>query len=143
MRRSNIFNLISTTRIRRSLSTGTCGNNALVLSFGDGSHGALGLPASLAGIGTGAYEPTPVPGLPSGVVGVGAGHYHSLAVTSCGEVWAWGRNQEAQLGRGLLATRDTWNEPKRVEGLNRVGAIAAFASGVVSAPTGDCGSLWV
>ena len=78
-----------------------------VMSFGDGSHGALGLPSSLIGLGGDAYEPTPVPGLPSDVCSVSAGHYHSLAVTAQGEVWAWGRNHEGQLGRGLLAPRSS------------------------------------
>eukprot|EP01018_Ginkgo_biloba_P025402 Gb_01388 [translate_table: standard] len=71
-----------------------------VFSFGDGSHGALGLP--FAGD---AYEPTKVEGLPSHVSCVTAGHYHSLAVTQGGEVWAWGRNEEGQLGRGLAVPR--------------------------------------
>lgn len=39
--------------------------------------------------------------------------------------------------------RETWNEPKRVEGLNKVRVKAAFASGVISAALGDDGSLWV
>ncbi|KAK2968697.1 hypothetical protein RJ640_005884 [Escallonia rubra] len=114
-----------------------------VMSFGDGSHGALGLPTSLVGMGSDSYEPTPIPGLPSDVSSVTAGHYHSLAVTSRGQVWAWGRNNEAQLGRGLLSTRDTWNEPKRVEGLNQVSVRTAFASGVISMAIGVDGSLWV
>ncbi|XP_059661314.1 ultraviolet-B receptor UVR8 [Cornus florida] len=121
---------------RRWLST-------TVMSFGDGIHGALGLPTSLTGVGGDAYEPTPISGLPPEVCSVSAGHYHSLAVTSQGEVWAWGRNNEAQLGRGLLAPRESWNEPKRVEGLNQVKVRAAFASGVISTAIGDDGSLWV
>ncbi|KAK4846975.1 hypothetical protein QYF36_023865 [Acer negundo] len=125
----------------RSMSSG-CGRT--VMSFGDGAQGALGLPTSLTGIGGGAYEPTPVPGLPADVSNVSAGHYHSLAVTSGGALWAWGRNNEAQLGRGgVLEPRDTWNLPKRVEGLDQVNVCAAFASGVVSSAIGDDGSLWV
>ncbi|KAJ9687103.1 hypothetical protein PVL29_015809 [Vitis rotundifolia] len=118
-------------------------SNRSVMSFGDGSHGALGLPSSLIGLGGDAYEPMAVPGLPSNVCSVSAGHYHSLAVTAQGEVWAWGRNHEGQLGRGLLAPRDTWNVPTRVEGLNQVKVRAAFASGVISTAIGDDGSLWV
>ncbi|KAL6227155.1 hypothetical protein ACLB2K_001114 [Fragaria x ananassa] len=52
------------------------------MSFGDGNHGALGLPTSLMGLGVDAYEPTRVPSLPSDITAVTAGHYHSLAVTS-------------------------------------------------------------
>ena len=39
--------------------------------------------------------------------------------------------------------RDSWNQPKKVEGLNQVRVRAAFASGVISAALGDDGSLWV
>nr|GMD41461.1 ultraviolet-B receptor UVR8 [Ipomoea batatas] len=65
-----------------------------VMSFGDGSHGALGLPMSIPGLGSDAYEPTPVPGLPPDVTGIAAGHFHSLSVTREGHVYAWGRNTE-------------------------------------------------
>ncbi|XP_039039415.1 ultraviolet-B receptor UVR8-like [Hibiscus syriacus] len=72
-----------------------------------------------------------------------AGHYHSLAIDSRGGLWAWGRNHESQLGRDPLAPRDSWNDPKRVEGLDHVNICAAFASGVVSAAIGSDGSVWV
>ncbi|KAF8414337.1 hypothetical protein HHK36_002338 [Tetracentron sinense] len=114
-----------------------------VMSFGDCSHGALGLPSSPLGVGGDAYEPTRIPGLPPNVSSIAVGHYHSLAVTTDGELWAWGRNDEAQLGRGFSAPRDSWNEPKRIEGLIQVRVRAAFASGVISTAIGDDGSLWV
>ncbi|KAM3343413.1 ultraviolet-B receptor UVR8 [Capsicum galapagoense] len=123
---------------RRCMST-----KSTVMGFGDGSHGALGLPGSIIGMGSDAYEPTPIPGLPPDVVSIAAGHFHSLAVTSEGDVWSWGRNNEGQLGRHPLSLREAWNEPKRVEGLNKVRVQAAFASGVISAAVGDDGSLWV
>ncbi|KAE7999952.1 hypothetical protein FH972_004328 [Carpinus fangiana] len=117
--------------------------SSAVMSFGDGSQGALGLPTTVTGLVGDAYEPTRIPGLPPDVTSVSAGHYHSLAVTSQGQIWSWGRNNESQLGRGLLAPRDSWNEPKRVQGLDEVRVCAAFASGVISAAIGDDGSLWV
>lgn len=43
----------------------------------------------------------------------------------------------------IVGLRESWNEPKRVEGLNNVRVQAAFASGVISAAIGDDGSLWV
>ncbi|CAK8539908.1 unnamed protein product [Lathyrus sativus] len=119
---------------RRCMST--------VMSFGDGSHGALGLATASVGMGVDAYEPTPIPSLPSDILSVHAGHYHSLAITSERHLWAWGRNNEAQLGRGLSA-RETWNEPKRVEGLENVKVCNAFASGVVSSAVGEDGTVWV
>lgn len=39
--------------------------------------------------------------------------------------------------------RETWYEPKRVEGLEQVSVQKAFASGVISAAVGVDGSLWV
>ena len=94
---------------RRALSIIPFGRRCLssraVMSFGDGSHGAIGLPTSLTGIGGAAYEPTTVPGLPPDVTSVAAGHYHSLAVDLQGCLWAWGRDQEAQLGRGFASPR--------------------------------------
>lgn len=113
------------------------------MCFGDGSHGALGLPSSVMGLGSDAYEPTPIQGLPDNISSIAAGHYHSLAVTSDGHVWSWGRNHESQLGRSPLSSRETWNEPKKVEGLDQVRIEATFASGVISAAIGEDGSLWV
>lgn len=88
-------------KLQRCMSSGT----AAVMSFGDGNHGALGLPTSLMGLGVDAYEPIRVPSLPPDVTSVAAGHYHSLAVTSQGQLWAWGRDLEAQLGRGPPSPR--------------------------------------
>ncbi|XP_076940910.1 ultraviolet-B receptor UVR8-like [Bidens hawaiensis] len=119
---------------RRRLTT------TVVLGFGDGSHGALGLPTS-AGIGSDAYEPTPITTLPPNVSTVAAGHYHSLGVTSDGHLWTWGRNVECQLGRDINSPREKWVEPGRVNGLN--GVRSASASGVVSAAIGVDGSLWI
>lgn len=88
---------------RRWMTAGAGGSSkTAVLSFGDGSNGALGLPFSY---GADAFEPTRVPGLPSDIAGVAAGHYHSLAVSGDGRVWAWGRNEEGQLGRGVATPR--------------------------------------
>lgn len=113
---------------------------ASVMSFGDGSHGALGLPNTSIALGIHAYEPTKIPNLPPNITSIGAGHYHSLAVTSLGEVWAWGRNNEFQLGRGKGIDG---NVPKKVHGLEDVRVTSVFASGVVSAAVGEDGSLWV
>ncbi|KAL8160331.1 hypothetical protein V2J09_001868 [Rumex salicifolius] len=118
-------------------------SSSAVMSFGDGSQGALGLPSSIVGIQGDVYEPTKLPGLPPDIVSVSAGQYHSLAVTSHGELWAWGRNEEGQLGRGLLTSRDLWNEPHRVAEIDKVRVRAAFASGVISSAIGDDGSLWI
>ncbi|KAF9622613.1 hypothetical protein IFM89_032512 [Coptis chinensis] len=112
----------------------------IVMSFGDGTHGALGLPTSSIGLGIHAFEPTKIPNLPTNITSIGAGHYHSLALTSHGEVWAWGRNNEFQLGRNKGRNE---NEPEKVHGLDGVRVRSVLGSGVVSAAVGYDGSLWV
>ncbi|KAK9063080.1 hypothetical protein SSX86_016950 [Deinandra increscens subsp. villosa] len=112
-----------------------------VLSFGDGSLGALGLPTSVTGIASDAYEPTTISTLPPDVSTIAAGHYHSLAVTSGGHLWSWGRNVKHQLGRSVDSPREARVEPQRVNGLS--GVRSASASGVVSAAIGGDGSLWI
>lgn len=42
-----------------------------------------------------------------------------------------------------MESRETWNEPKRVEGLENVKVCGAYASGVVSSAVGEDGSVWV
>ncbi|CAD6251517.1 unnamed protein product [Miscanthus lutarioriparius] len=111
----------------------------VVYGFGDNCHGAVGQPPPAAD----AYVPTPVPSLPPSVSAVAAGHYHSLAVSAAGEVWAWGRNDEGQLGRRLHSPRNTWSNAELVRGLENVQVQAVSASGVVSAAIGSDGSLWV
>ncbi|EAY84877.1 hypothetical protein OsI_06242 [Oryza sativa Indica Group] len=131
--------------LRRRLLSELAGNGAplprvgAVYAFGDNSHGAAGQPAPAADV----YVPTPVPSLPTSVAAVAAGHYHSLAVSAEGEVWAWGRNDEGQLGRGHHAPRNTWSKPEKVRGLENVQVRAVSACGVVSAAIGCDGSLWV
>ncbi|KAL6604495.1 hypothetical protein ACP70R_028746 [Stipagrostis hirtigluma subsp. patula] len=133
----------SASRLLSSLAAGGGGGGAprsgAVYGFGDNSHGAVGQPAPSAA----AYVPTPVPSLPPSVSAVAAGHYHSLAVAEGGEVWAWGRNDEGQLGRGLHSPRTTWSNPEQVRGLENVQVRSVAASGVVSAAIGCDGSLWV
>ncbi|XP_065867086.1 uncharacterized protein [Euphorbia lathyris] len=46
------------------------------------------------------------------------------------------------ISNGLLCW-GTWNEAKRVEGLNNINIVHASASGVVSAAIGDDHALWV
>lgn len=67
-----------------------------------------------------------------------AGLYHSLLVCNDGTVWAWGQNQDAQLGDGSIATRYT---PVQVYGLNNV--IAVSAGYTHSLALKSDGTVWV
>ena len=76
-----------------------------VLAWGNNSHGQLGN-------GTYTYSRTPVPvslplgprGQPTIVTAIAAGALHSLALTTGGQVLAWGDNTYGQLGNGGSGT---------------------------------------
>ncbi|ADD28620.1 chromosome condensation regulator RCC1 [Meiothermus ruber] len=63
--------------------------------------------------------------LPAGIkaVAVQAGRYHSLALTSEGTVYAWGRNDVGQLGLGTITAPQ--ESPALIPGLSDVIALAA------------------
>jgi alpha-tubulin suppressor-like RCC1 family protein len=95
------------------------GAGARAWAWGNNSHGELGngTVTRYGGI------PTPghVLGL-SGVASLAGGSNFSLALTSSGNVWAWGDSGWGQLGQGGY---DSSTTPVRVPGLRRVRAIAA------------------
>jgi alpha-tubulin suppressor-like RCC1 family protein len=67
-------------------------------------------------------QPVPVVGVPDGIVQIGLGGTHSVALTTVGEVWAWGDNSHGALGDGTATTRRT---PMRVPGISGAVAVAA------------------
>jgi len=71
-------------------------------------------------------QPTPVQvrGL-TGVTKIAAGGHFALALRSDGTVWAWGYNQNGQLGNG---TQVNSTVPRQVTGLTNVTSIAAGAN---------------
>jgi hypothetical protein len=80
----------------------------------------------------------PVPALTE-VVTIDAGAHHSLALTATGGVWAWGWNQDGQLGDGTIADPEDVPTPRRVPGLTGVVAIDAgwfHTLAIAGAPTG-------
>jgi len=105
-----------------------------VFAWGSNRFGQLGMPSS-QGQHSSKLSPRRVEDLKhSFVVAVAAGDRHSIALTKLGEVYAWGDNRSAQLGRSLLSTRlftsndrdslsspgvtgSASHKPQRVEGL--------------------------
>ena len=57
--------------------------------------------------------PTAVSALPSAAVQIAAGIFSSYAMLVDGSVWAWGRNDDGQLGDGTTTNR---HSPVRIEG---------------------------
>jgi alpha-tubulin suppressor-like RCC1 family protein len=89
-----------------------------VFSWGTNTNGQLGLGDS--GTGTDRIVPTEITGL-SNIVAIAAGDTDSFAVTSGGQVYAWGQNGNSRLGDGSTTQQ---NSPLLL-GLSNIVAIAA------------------
>lgn len=101
-----------------------------VWSFGNNSTGQLGHGTTSS---TPQPTPTQIQGL-SGVQAVGAGINFGLALTTTGTVYAWGSNNEGQLG----TTDNIWHDSPVQLGLSNIVAIAAGSRhGVALTATGD------
>ncbi len=98
--------------------------------WGSKSHGQLGDGAH----GWGIYRTTPAY-LMNGVVAAAAGASHTLALKANGSLWAWGNNEEGQLGDGT--TRDRFRPIRIMDG---VAAIAAGSYHTLALKRD--GSLW-
>jgi alpha-tubulin suppressor-like RCC1 family protein len=93
-------------------------SDGTVSAWGINDHGALG-----DGTTTDRSTPVQVRGLTGVMTQVAAGEEFSLALRSDGTVWAWGRNDRGQLGRGTTSSGEL--VPARVAVLNRVTKISA------------------
>src|SRR5690242_1370666 len=93
-------------------------SDGTVTAWGLNDHGALG-----DGTTTDRSTPVQVQGLTGVMTQVAAGEEFSLALRSDGTVWAWGRNDHGQLGRGTVSGGEL--VPARVSVLNRVTKISA------------------
>lgn len=71
-------------------------------------------------------EPKTFPGLDN-VIAISAGTFHILALKKDGTVWAWGRNDEKELGNEALAPKNTNSAtPVQVTGIKNAIAVSAF-----------------
>jgi alpha-tubulin suppressor-like RCC1 family protein len=68
-----------------------------VWGWGTGNYGVLGVPHNSPFV----YSPIQINDLPNDIKAVYAGNYRSFAITSNGDVWAWGNNVSGSLGIGL------------------------------------------
>jgi alpha-tubulin suppressor-like RCC1 family protein len=87
-------------------------SNGTVWSWGWNQYGQVGNGTK----GNNVLSPVQVSGL-TGVTMVSAGADHSMALKSDGTVWAWGQNNDGQLGDGTKTNRAT---PVKVSGLANV-----------------------
>ena len=110
---------------------------------GDGTVWAWGENTGSLGIGnpTGgpALTPKQVSGI-SGVLEVRSGFAHTIARTVNGSIWAWGGNNNGQVGDGTITARFS---PVQVSGLNGVVSISASKGGVHNASVKNDGTVWV
>lgn len=92
------------------------------------------------GIGSASETPSTLPvqvkgnadiGFLTGVVAIGAGSFHSVALTSEGEVWAWGKDDEGQAGDGTLGGGNVVypSQVKDAEGTGPLTNVSEIASG--------------
>ena len=93
-------------------------SDGTITAWGLNDHGALG-----DGTTTDRSTPVQVKGLTGVVTQVAVGEEFSLALRSNGTVWAWGRNDRGQLGRGTISGEEL--VPARVAVLNRITKISA------------------
>jgi alpha-tubulin suppressor-like RCC1 family protein len=100
-------------------------------AFGGNRYGQLGK-ATNAGTGTPNPTPAPValPGASGSVVQIAAGYQQSLALTSTGELYAFGGNRYGQLGKATNSETTTPNPAPAPVGLPAsAGPVTAIAAG--------------
>ena len=109
-----------------------------VLAWGVGTKGELGNGSNAAFT----AAPTPVTGLVAGavhpVVSIAAGEHSAYALKDDGSVWAWGRNDEGEVGNGSTAGVAV---PVAVSGLSS-GVTAIAAGGYNGYALKSDGTVW-
>jgi alpha-tubulin suppressor-like RCC1 family protein len=109
-------------------------DDGTVWAVGGNEHGQLGIGTQSSKI---LVEPVQVQGL-TDVKAVSAGGTFSLALLKDGTVWAWGGNEQGELGDDSRKNKLT---PVQVKGLPSVLSIAAGSNNSVA--LGNGGEVWV
>lgn len=94
--------------------------------LGDGKSGKFSVSAT----------PQKINGLEN-IIAIRSGNYHVLVLRGDGTVWAWGGNQEGQLGNGKQVPHD---RPSQVAGLEKIHLIGV--GGNASQAVGTDGKAW-
>ncbi|WP_437896586.1 RCC1 domain-containing protein [Sorangium sp. So ce124] len=113
----------------KAISAGASHSMALDTSgviwvWGASSYGQIGNGSS----GINQVRPTSVI-VPGGAAAISAGWHHSLAVSTGGSVWSWGRNNYGQIGNGTSGTTNR-TTPYQVALGGTAAAVAAGLPGV-------------
>ena len=107
-------------------------NDGTAWAWGNNNDGELG-----DGSTTNRTTPVQVNGLPAGIVSLSAGTFHVLALRNDGAVWAWGNDQDGELGDNGVGYKTS---PVQVINLTGVKAIAARGDHSLALKTD--GTVW-
>ncbi len=74
------------------------------------------------------------------VIDISCGNSHSLVLTNCGEVYAWGKNREGQIGNGC----NSWSQSKpiKVNGFNNERVVMISCGWSHSMALTECGHVY-
>jgi len=114
----------------------TLGTDRTVWAWGSNSNGQLG-----NGTTTDSYTPLQVPGL-AAIMAIAAGNSFALAMENnelASTVWAWGSNNNGQLGNGAMTDVYTVGEVSNMNGTGAIGIAAGYDHAVV---VKNDGTVW-
>ncbi|ODA90867.1 hypothetical protein ATY41_08100 [Leifsonia xyli subsp. xyli] len=110
-------------------------SDGTVWAWGHNNDGELG-----NGTTTASTTPVQAQGLGGRTItAIAAGGYHSLALASDGTVWAWGHNNDGELGNGTTTASTT---PVQAQGLGGRTITAIAAGGYHSLALASDGTVW-
>ena len=132
-KRETVVQVVGLTSGVRAISTGERHTCAINSSGGLVCWGANG--SGQLGDGTEEDKPVPtrVPGLDSGVMAVAAGEKHTCALTTAGQVFCWGSNEDNQLGPPSASAKPYYK--RRITYVPR--PVVGLESGVCSIAAGE------